>query len=385
MKKNASVFLYNLMKNETFGMRNLIIAPTGSGKTYFIVKKLLADKSKKILYLCDNSNLRESVTKDIEDLCNVNVMCYKTFAKETRYLRGFKEDYDMIICDEVHNLFSYQDMGNDGDLAVLEYKLFFENAVQTFYFTATPYIYEKKLEENPEIAENMNVYDYRNDVKIKRYTQVNTEKYENTNDIKSIMNAIKPCMEEYGYKTLIYTNTIDSMNKIADDVNELGTFKPICLWSRNNQKIEMNEEQLSVLNEIIDTGIVPGDYNVVIINRAMETGVNIRDDKMQYCIVNTRKITEQVQARGRIRHDIVCLYKLAKEKVVEYNLDKFVGIPLTANERKKIVTELGIVDDRGRLVGGCKFKEIAEKSGYKITTGYMYENGRQIRIATIEK
>ena len=45
-------------------------------------------------------------------------------------------------------------------------------------------------------------------------------------------------------------------------------------------------------------------YNVLIINRATESGVNIRDLKIQFMICNTKNEVQQVQARGRIRHDI---------------------------------------------------------------------------------
>lgn len=35
----------------------IIISPTGSGKTYYIFNKLLNNKSKRYLYLCDNLNI----------------------------------------------------------------------------------------------------------------------------------------------------------------------------------------------------------------------------------------------------------------------------------------------------------------------------------------
>ena len=43
---------YELSNNKN----NLILAPIGSGKTYYIFNELR--KNKKILYLCDNNNLK---------------------------------------------------------------------------------------------------------------------------------------------------------------------------------------------------------------------------------------------------------------------------------------------------------------------------------------
>ena len=37
-----------------------LISPTGSGKTYFIMN-CLANEKQKILYLCDNNNLKEQI------------------------------------------------------------------------------------------------------------------------------------------------------------------------------------------------------------------------------------------------------------------------------------------------------------------------------------
>lgn len=45
------------------GKINLIVAPAGSGKTYYIFNTLL-DVTKKSVYLCDTSNLQEAVLKD---------------------------------------------------------------------------------------------------------------------------------------------------------------------------------------------------------------------------------------------------------------------------------------------------------------------------------
>ena len=62
---------------------------------------------------------------------------------------------------------------------------------------------------------------------------------------------------------------------------------------------------------------------MLIINRATETGVNIIDKDMNLVIVNTTNITQQVQARGRVRHDIDLLVLKTKDmKKVEFVLDE---------------------------------------------------------------
>ena len=57
---NDKKFLSELIKEDNieFALSNLILSPVGSGKTNFITKELVP-KYKRILYLCDTTNLKE--------------------------------------------------------------------------------------------------------------------------------------------------------------------------------------------------------------------------------------------------------------------------------------------------------------------------------------
>ena len=46
---------------------NLLIAPIGSGKTYYAINVLMGDQNKKYIYLCDNTNLKKSDVKGREN------------------------------------------------------------------------------------------------------------------------------------------------------------------------------------------------------------------------------------------------------------------------------------------------------------------------------
>ena len=102
------------------GKINLIVAPAGSGKTYYIFNTLL-DNTKKSVYLCDTSNLKEMILKDKDiigkvtgtdfelkkgfglDKYNCTVMTYAKWFYEMN-----KPEYqhiETIVCDELHNLY----------------------------------------------------------------------------------------------------------------------------------------------------------------------------------------------------------------------------------------------------------------------------------------
>ena len=103
------------------------MAPTGSGKTHYILNDLCTE-DKKCLYICDTNNLKYSVNYSIAQAKkdNIRVMNYHKFGK---IISGhaddeFIEDYDYIIADECHNLIKYQGIDNNGYLMASRMKLF---------------------------------------------------------------------------------------------------------------------------------------------------------------------------------------------------------------------------------------------------------------------
>lgn len=130
--KNKGIILHK-------GKVNLIVAPAGSGKTYYIFNTLL-DTKKKSVYLCDTSNLKEMILKDDEikekvkgtnldlskatfdiDKYNCIVMTYAKWFYEMN--KPEYKDIETIICDEIHNLYKYYDKFKEND----NYKIVIED------------------------------------------------------------------------------------------------------------------------------------------------------------------------------------------------------------------------------------------------------------------
>ena len=59
-------YLSEIMENIELSQdkNNLILAPIGSGKTHYALEVLMNDKTKKYLYLCDNSNLKNQMLNE---------------------------------------------------------------------------------------------------------------------------------------------------------------------------------------------------------------------------------------------------------------------------------------------------------------------------------
>ena len=101
-------YLGEIIKEEgiELGSNTLIVAPVGSGKTYYILNELAKDK--KILYLCDTTNLKlqilkEANTQDYAHMLdkNVTVMTYSKFGKEIKFTNDeFINKFDIIVADD---------------------------------------------------------------------------------------------------------------------------------------------------------------------------------------------------------------------------------------------------------------------------------------------
>ena len=238
----------------------------------------------------------------------------------------------------------------------------------------------------PGYFDNVTVFNYLNHPEIRKYVANTTHYITHIAQLREHLKSKKESFDYYGYKSLAFTRLISEQKKIEEIAKEEG-FKPIALWSVNNDELEMNEEQLNVRKAILNTGLIPEPYNLLIINGAMQEGWNLYDDKVTLAILDTVDITEQVQALGRIRKDIDLVIKRTKDeslivkeiRVPESYLNKY----LTTSDKNDLCEELNIINDRGTLKRWVSIKGILEKSGYKIEEGAIRVDGKQMRVSTI--
>lgn len=374
-------YLSHFLKDVDLEPNSLIIAPTGSGKTHYVFNDLLT--TGRHLYLCDNENLKTSIEmeertfsnrKDIEgfDDYSIEVMCYKEFGKKVKYDNNLIKEYDMIVCDEIHNLIDYQSFNDDADLSHAIKELFKKyEQTKIVYFTATPYYLEALESNHPELQKILNVVDFSKSKEIRRYINRRETVINHLSQVQSQLGEYEQAFEYADMKCLIFTREIKSMKRLKKICEELD-LNPICIWSRNNQNNEMNKEQLRVRDYLLKNGTLPEPYNVLIINRALETGINITDKNMNLAIVNTTNKTQQIQVRGRIRHDIDLLIVRTKEqKIPELRItldDKFLDKELTSEEMKDIIMELNIKNKKNEYITVPKFRSILENKENNYST-----------------
>lgn len=412
--KKRKYYLSDLFLLDAIKKNNLIIAPVGSGKTTFIFNHLIPRFKGKKLYLCDNCNLEEQVLNekdtysrkdkyiDKQDFIvytddKIEVMCYNAFAKKISNLdikESVKiiEQYDLIVADEIHNLVDYQKFSDSKDLWQLMELLFTKKYDNTsiVLLTATPYYIEQLKKEFPSVLRGFRVFDFDRNKNIVRYLNKRKAYINHINQIENQLKQYEDAFEYGDMKCLIYTRHISDMKKIEAMCRRLN-LNPISIWSINNKDHKLDEEQENVRTQLLETGYVIEPYNVLIINRAMETGVNIRDESIELVIVNTTNITEQIQARGRVRHDVDLIVVrtedsdlVLKSQIINIP-SKWLNVPLTKEDKDNLCKELQFFNDYNRPLKRTTIKKTLKENGYTVKSVKPKIDGKQVNCDIIKK
>lgn len=394
MKRTMYLSDYLIHNGYKLKQNTMIISRTGSGKTYYILHDLCPGH--KCLYLCDNTNLKQSVlrnpnTREYQMVKNadVEVMTYKKFGRECIYQSyDFVSKYEYVIADEIHNLFDYQTFKDDTDLArAIDALMYSYNNTKIIFFTATPYYLECIKEKYPFFMRNFKIWDFYDEKSIRRYYNKRQAYISNIMQLKFVIEEYREAFEFTGLKAMVYTSRITEMRLIEDIARENG-LNPISIWSINNHDELMSNEQLEAREYLIETGYLKEPYNMLIINRAFETGINIYDEDLTLVVVNTINVTQQIQARGRVRHDVDLL--VLKDKNME-NVAKTVSIPnyllnvhLPKEKLQEFIQEYGLKDKQEHFITVNKLLNLI-KDNYNVEKKEMRIDGKRQTVYRITK
>lgn len=321
------------------GVYNIIDCGIRTGKTYWAVNNLQQytrdGRLDRVLYLVDTTTLKEQIVQQYSDSCadywegpsswgetqnKIGIMCYQGFG--TRLINGesnFLKGIDVICWDECDSIFDFAAQA-------------FAKARKTDYARKTDL--REQPYSNAEILSVIQKYSSR-----KEYLPLILlgfwEEIINTNRIlciglsatperarayyASLVSASNTGKLEAGYRIaadIYFTNVIDHIRELSPEPGRgywcyspyiepnrgivaaaaARGFKAIEIHSPNNIDKPMDEEQLRVYYCIVSTGMVPQEYDFVVVNKALARGINIIDKRFDNVIIDSFDAADRIQA-----------------------------------------------------------------------------------------
>ncbi len=325
-------YISEIIKNDYENWRHnqvvFISAPTGSGKTTFVLENLVeyaALKGQKILYLVNRSILKEYLQKKIDievkkklrrnklisdDSVN-NVIKVKLYQEielrckeDSQYLNNEKSEFDYIIADECHYFFADSTFNTYTQLSY-DWITNKKNAILIFMSATIDRIekkirsdicYEIKDENEPDIFlgfENNSDIKYDIGRRAKEYDAENDYSYLNWNALEDIED-ITELVKSKGGKWLIFVDSIKKGKEIDKFLNDSGIdSKFIDAKSRNR------DELFETVNSIVK--LEKFEQQVIVATSVMDNGISIKDLELRNIIIMADVPEEFIQMLGRKR------------------------------------------------------------------------------------
>lgn len=357
---------------------NIILAPTGSGKTYFAlhtIPEVCKDPLHQALYLIDTTNGKEQILRNynarpathkwIDEVgegygCawetrdeQVVIMTYALLGCILQTKPDFCKKFTFIICDELHNLIAFskiKPIPNNHTIAKIGLEQAVTNDTTTVIaLTATP----RKIYSFFNAPTNTPFIDIK---ELRCYETKNTVKY---SSLRNLIMGLDP--KETG---ICYTKHVRKILEILR-ISAGAGLKPIAIWSTSNTNYSMSEEQLRVRSVILEECIVPPEYNFLIINSSSETSIKIKS-KVDYVIVNSSDTDIQIQVRGRVNSDLNMLYLPADAAEMGELIQvpkEFLGKELYSEEKERLSCILDLKDKNGRQLKWNSIKKMLLENG----------------------
>lgn len=411
---NNKLYLGELLErdNVEYSSNNLIVSPTGSGKTYHMMRDLKSKFDGKVLMLVSTSSLKYKLGKleevyTTQDVLkkklniendDVYLMSYAEFGYKVLWNNKFIKDFSIILCDEIHSLFEYFSYTKAHNLAAAIKVLFDKHDdKKIFYYTASTFRIDDFIDrENRDLYEHVNIFDYYDNPNIMKYINYIETEITSTDEIEDVIISLGD-LNYAGKKGVIFNERISSMSRIKELLSRKG-LKSIEIWSINNKDNLMNDEQIYVRNYLLENERIPDEYDFIIFNGAMREGWDLNDERVVVAIMNTLDETNREQARGRLRQDLpwlvtrvkgknqpIDLKILKKEKLLGI-IEKILNKQIDVDDKLKIAESFNVRHSKdGRLVKWPTIQKVLEENGYKIESIQTTIDGQRKRVSVVTK
>ena len=317
-------FVSNALDYESFqlGQINLIVANCGSGKSTAVYKTIpekLNTNVGRILVLIDtvagkDTFIRDEVAQPFGDFpIKPTIMTYASFGSKIKKAEIRLKDWDMIVCDEIHNMivpvriarnklqkqfpealpWEINDMLKMTNYNYIAIEMVSEIARKgekwVFGLTATP----RNLQRIAEFEGLINEVKFSQ--ALRAYEIISSFDY---TDIETILRAAIPDDR----KRVFFFSTVKELKKYKEVLLEAGR-QAEAIWSINHEE-NMNAHQLSTRAYLLEEHKLPDDVQDLLFNSAYETAITIKDNGVKEMYIHTGNEDTRTQSRNRLRQDL---------------------------------------------------------------------------------
>lgn len=400
------------------GDYNILDCGIRTGKTYWAANNLVKftrdGKLNRVLFLTDTTSLKINITEEY-DTCveaddlwenahlsswgeqpnKIGVMCYQRLG--SKFLKGypkFLDEIDVICWDECDSIFDYavdafvkakkKDYAREGisNMEIL-------NNIQE-YSSNKDYMplvmlgaWEKIIEESRIMCIGLSAtperaYTYYKSLVMASYKGKLEAGFRLANDIYfcNLFDHIRQLHPEPTKGYWCYSPLIETNKKGVNIAKEQG-FNAIEIHSPNNTDKPMDAEQMRVYKSIVGMGIVPPEYDFVIVTSSLARGVTIIDERFNHLIIDSVKQVDRTQA-ARQKFEYQRHLKVLAPEIPEEYMNTWLQLPQCRELAEYLaVTELDKNNkNTNRIMTWNKLKEFLPSMGYKVEAKKKRINGK---------
>ena len=409
LDQRQKIYVSNVIDLEDMrrGKLNLVYAPCGSGKTYFVenvLKDMQEKPGKNMLYLAPTVALVRALK--FRGDCHLRTDGHGQFIREWRYAGITAMTYaafgSIVKRERENGTYNDSKLWNDGSVICADE---LSQAVSQSNYTdrngrrvpddqnLTKIALDelgKRISNDSNLVVTVSATPlkltgrYFHDVRPvgmyltpKGYRDGEVRNY---SDLNKLLGQIDPSK-----RGLIYIGRVSEMLKAVELLESRG-IHAVAIYSRNYETVPMGEEQLAAVEALEMDERIPDDIQVLLINAAYETGLNIRPEKshLDYVVVHDINRDTQTQARGRYRGDIGTVYHKVEPSsetqiISPDKLEPYIGKRMRTPDKNQLLSEFNFIDDHHRRMRWPTFAKLLEEQGYTIEDG-KDKVGRYCRI-----
>ena len=412
------------------GVYNIIDCGIRTGKTYWAVNNLQQYTRdgglNRVLYLVDTNALKDSILESYSDTCadadmfwksrqvwgesvnKIGVMCYQRFGNEIiSDDTTFLNEIDVICWDECDSIFDFaaqafakarrtdyarkrdshdQEISNAEILAVIQKYSSKKEYMPLILLGAWEEIVNKGrilcigLSASPERARAyyQSLISASNQGKLEAGYRLAADVY-----FTNILDHVRELLPEPGRGYWCYSPFIEP-NKDIVEVAKARGFNAIEIHSPNNSDKPMDSEQMRVYNIIVTTGMVPMEYDFVVVNKALARGINIVDRRFDNVIIDSYDAADRIQAARQTFEYQRHLKVFASEIPAQY-LNRWLTIP----ECRQLAEEMAVPSldrtnkNNSKVMTWNALKDCLPAIGYTVEQKKKTFNGKQQQMCYI--